>query len=123
MTVVSYIILGLIAVIIGVLAVSFVWLISRNMQQGREVREQLAERIRGLRMSKMLSALGLDFNGYLHKVPLHRISESMHNCETCPTTAQCDQVLKQESVTPQEIDFCPNQNCLGKFVELDKTPT
>ena len=123
MTVVSYIILGLIAVIMGVLIVSFVLLINRNMQQGREVRELLAKRVEGLRMSRMLSALGVNFNSYLHKVPLHRINESMRNCESCPTTGQCDEVLKQESVTPQEIDFCPNQNCLGKFVELDKSPT
>ncbi len=123
MTVVSFIILAFIAAIIAGLSVAFVWLISRNLRQGREVREQLAERVKGLRMIKMLSMLDLDFNRYLHRVPLHRINESMRNCETCPTTAQCDEVLQQETVTPQDIDFCPNQNCLGKFVELDKSPT
>ena len=120
MNILNNAILVLLAIGFIVLAVGFVLLISRNVKQGRVVRQRLAERIESLRMSKMLSALGIDFSSYLHQVPLNKINASMNKCDDCSTLDQCDDKLQQKTLQPEEIDFCPNQDCLTQFTELKK---
>lgn len=120
MNILNNIILVLLAIAFAVLVIGFLMLITRNVIQGRVVRHKLAERVESLRMSKMLSALGIDFSSYLHQVPLNKINESMNKCDDCSTLDQCDDKLQQEIIEPEEIDFCPNQECLTKFTELKK---
>ena len=124
MTVLSAIFVAVFAIIIVALAVLFTLLIRKNITQGRVVRKQLAKRVVPLRMNKMLAALGIDFDKYLHQVPLHRINESMDKCETCDTVEQCDQSLQKPEISTDNIDFCPNQECLTRYIELqDKQPS
>jgi HAMP domain-containing protein len=123
MSAISYIIFAILGIAFVALALFFLLLISRNVVQGKMVREKLAKRVEELRMSKMLRALGLDFSKYLYSVPIHKINESMKKCETCSTTDQCDAQLKQETTRVQDVDFCPNQACLGKFTELTRSST
>lgn len=121
MTILSFILLTLMGSAMLLLAFSFALLVKRNIQQGTLVREQLAKRVESLRMSKMLKALGLDFQGYLYRVPLSKINSSMKNCENCATTDQCDDMLQQPQIDPAQIDFCPNQACLTQFTQLEKS--
>lgn len=123
MNILNYLILIILALAFLVVGVAFLLLITRNVKQGRVVRHQLAERVETLRMSKMLKALGIDFSSYLHKVPLSKINQSMNNCGNCSTLEQCDEKLQEPEIKPEEIDFCPNQECLTKFTELQKTET
>ena len=74
-------------------------------------------------MAKMLRALGIDYSAYLHQVPVNKIKDSAGKCETCPTTGICDEKLEQGSLTSEEIDFCPNQECLTRFKEIEKPTT
>ena len=113
----TFIVLG---IVFSILALFFILLISKNMQQGKIVRQKIAQRVESLRMSKMLKALGLDFSQYLYTVPLHKINDSMNKCEQCPTTDICDEKLQQPHIEPEQIDFCPNHECLGKFSEMSK---
>ena len=123
MAIVSYIILIIIALSFTLLSIFFVVLIINNVREGKKVREQLAVRAEPLRMSKMLRALGLDFSKYLYNVPLVKINNSMNNCESCKALDQCDKKLKQPEIKPEEIDFCPNQECLSKFKEIQQDET
>ena len=116
----SYIAFFVLGILFLILALFFVLLISRNLQQGKRVRQKIAERVESLRMSKMLKALGLDFTQYLYTVPLHQINDSMNKCEQCATTETCDEKLQQPHIEADEIDFCPNHECLGKFSQLSK---
>ncbi len=111
----AFIVLG---VVFLVLALFFVVLISRNMKQGKVVRQRLAQRVESLRMSKMLKALGLDLTQYLYTVPITKINDSMNKCEHCPTTDVCDDNLQKGHLETDEIDFCPNHECLGKFKNM-----
>ena len=120
MNILNYLILILLAVAFVAVGIGFILLITRNVKQGRVIRHKLAERIESLRMAKMLKALGIDFSSYLHQVPLNKINESMNKCGDCSTIDQCDDKLQQESISPEEIDFCPNQECLTKFSELEQ---
>ncbi|MCP4077751.1 MAG: hypothetical protein GY744_16385 [Gammaproteobacteria bacterium] len=115
MAIISYILLAILGIAFTIVGLYFLILITRNVKQGLVVRHLLAKRVESLRMTKMLRGLGLDFNQYLHTVPLSKVSESMGKCESCPTTEICDDKLKQGSLEIQDIDFCPNQECLGKF--------
>ena len=116
----SYLIFITIGITFLILAVFFVLLISKNMRQGMEVRRSIAARVESLRMSKMLRALGLDLSRYLYTVPLHKINDSMNKCEACQTTEVCDDKLQSGHIEPDQIGFCPNHECLGKFSEISK---
>lgn len=120
MEIINYIVLAILGIALTVVSLYFLILIANNVRQGRVVRKLLAERVESLRMSKMLHALGLDFNKYLHSVPLCQINESIGKCETCSTTDECDQKLKVDKVGIKDIGFCPNQECLGQFHKLEK---
>lgn len=117
---ISYTMIAILGLTFTLLGIFFVLVIAKNVKQGKKVREQLAQRIETLRMSKMLRALGLDFSEYLYKVPLSKINGSMNNCENCDAIGQCDNALQQEKIKPEEIDFCPNNECLGQYHELKK---
>jgi len=120
MAVLSFIVITVFLVALITIGVMFTLLINKNLVQGQSIRQKLAQRVNGLRMSKMLSKLGIDFDQYLHQAPLHKINESMNKCDDCKTIGQCDEVLKQPEIKPQEIDFCPNQSCLSTFSELQQ---
>ncbi len=121
MSIFSYVIFTVLGLAFTLIGLFFILLIAKNVKQGKVVREQLAQRIESLRMSKMLKAMGLDFSKYLYDVPLSKINNSMNNCENCDSIKQCDEKLQQEVITPEEIDFCPNHECLGQFKELKKS--
>ena len=118
MTALSLIVITVFVLAIGTVAIAFLLLINKNLQQGQTIRQRLAERVHGLRMAKMLSKLGIDFDQYLHQVPLHKINESMDKCDDCQTVGLCDEALKQPEIKPENIDFCPNQSCLTRVSEL-----
>lgn len=120
MIILNYIVIALIAIAFIVLSTAFLLLITRNMKQGQNVRKHLAQRVESLRMSKMLRALGIDYSSYLYNGPLHIINDSMNKCEKCPTTDQCDEALGQGTINPDEIDFCPNQECLSGYSVVQK---
>ena len=120
MIVVNYIVLALLAIAFVVLAVGFLMLITRNMRQGRVVRQHLARRVESLRMSRLLNSLGIDFSKYLHIVPISKINDTMNKCETCLTSDYCDEQLAKPNLTIDNIDYCPNSDCLRQFHEMEK---
>ena len=120
MAIISYILLTILAIAFPIVGLYFLILITGNVKQGLVVRQQLAKRVESLRMTEMLSRLGLDFDQYLHTVPLTKVSESMGKCESCPTTEACDQKLIEEKLEIIDIDFCPNQDCLGHFKQQNE---
>ena len=115
-------ILVLVGLAFVITAISFALLITRNMRQGRVFRRQLAEKVEHTRLGRMLAALGIDLASYLHKVPVAQVGESSNNCDSCVSTEQCDDALQQESLQPEDIDFCPNQGSLSRFKELESHP-
>jgi hypothetical protein len=115
MEIISYILLAILASAMTMLNVFFVLLFRKNMRQGREFRKNLAQSLQQLRMSKVLSALGLDSNAYLHKSSVHNIKQHMSKCENCSTTGACDEKLSQPTIQHVELEFCPIQEDLFEF--------
>lgn len=87
--------------------------IIRNSLTGMLHREKLLERIKSLRLHKMLAAIGIDDKKYLYKANLTDIETHMRRCEECDAKQQCDEELAHESVKNAD-QFCPNSEDLAR---------
>lgn len=123
MQIISFILLAVLALAMLMISIFFVLLISKNMQNGRKFRQNLAQSIKQLRMTKVLKALGLDFDAYLHKLPVQQIRQNMSACKNCKTTSACDEKLNQQTIQQTEIEFCPIQDNFIQFSQLSGKST
>lgn len=87
-----------------------------NVRAGAKYREPLATRLHTLRLSKMLSALGINVTEYLHTVNAATIHEQMNNCSACTSIKECDDNLSNSNIAINEIDFCNNESSLKDMV-------
>ena len=80
-----------------------------NMQIGRRFREQLGDRLDGLRLKAMLKRRGIDEGAYLHQTPVVNIQNQMQRCSGCQATARCDSHLANSGESVEAAgEFCPN---------------
>lgn len=107
MQIISFILLAVLALSMVMVSIFFVYVISKNMQQGRIFRRKLALSLQQLRMCKIIHALGLDFDVYLHTSTVQNINHNMSQCKNCSSTQACDEKLSQQSIELKEIEFCP----------------
>jgi hypothetical protein len=92
-----------------------VWIINNNFNAGQRIREALSERIRMLRLGRMLKKRGISMETYLHEAAFHDIETSVRNCESCGKTRECDAALDVTASEKKELSFCPNDNALKKI--------
>jgi len=107
--------LALFVILYGILAVLGVYILATmflNMKRGREYFEKLAQKLQGLRLHKMLSALGIDTAGYLATQKKLDIEQQMKACSECENTEKCDQHLGNGDISPDAIGFCNNEKDL-----------
>jgi len=102
----------LISLIILVVAIVLFTAITGDFRKGLRLREELAQRVRYLRLDKMLSKRNIKREDYLHLESISNIETQIRTCESCTLTEQCDQVLKESS--PADLSFCP----IGEDLEL-----
>ena len=122
MDIFSLIVAILLALSVALLTVLLFSAIVFNMKKGRKYRQALAKKIEQLRLNKMLLALGIDPNTYLHDEHITDIHKHMERCEACENTEQCDDALATNNVNPAEIGFCNNEQSLQKIAK-DPAPT
>jgi len=102
----TYIILFvLIALVILVVAIVIFIAITADFRKGLRLRHELAQRIRYLRLDKMLSKRNIKRDDYLHLESISNIETQIRTCESCPKTEQCDQALKES--LPADLSYCP----------------
>ena len=95
----------LITLVIFVVAVVIFAAITGDFRKGLRLREELAQRVRYLRLDKMLSKRNIKREDYLHLESISNIENQIRTCESCSLTGQCDQALKESS--PADLGFCP----------------
>lgn len=93
-----------------------------NMKVGSRYRARLAQQLDNLRLSKMLSALGIDTNTYLHSQRVVDINNHMEQCSQCDNTEKCDESINSNNITTENIDYCKNESPLKKLL-LDEMVT
>ena len=95
----------LISLIILVVAIVLFTAITGDFRKGLRLREELAQRVRYLRLDKMLSKRNIRREDYLHIESISNIETQIRTCESCSMTEQCDQALKE--ISPADLGFCP----------------
>lgn len=88
--------------------------IIRNSHTGMLHRDKLLERIKSLRLHKMLAAIGIDDRKYLYKANLADIETHMQRCEQCDARQECDEDLEQGMAKNADA-YCPNNEDLVKI--------
>ena len=92
------------------------YVIMRNVIVSMEFRKNLAGKVHSLRLNKMLGALGIDVNRYLHNERILDIEEHIDKCTACQNTDTCDEQLAQGSITVGNINYCNNAQALQQIV-------
>jgi hypothetical protein len=111
-------------VIIGSILVMFLlyvimrmsYVMMRNVVVGMEFRKSLARKVNALRLNKMLAALGIDTNSYLHSERVIDIEEHIDRCSSCENTDICDDQLAKGTIQADNIDYCNNEESLQHIV-------
>ncbi len=116
MNLLSLIVAGLLAVLTLAFAAMLVSAIIFNLKTGKKYRRSLAKRIDQLRLSNMLSALGIDVSSYLHTQGVVDIQKHMDQCSACENTDTCDEQLADGHIKVADIDFCINEKSLQEIV-------
>ena len=92
------------------------YVIMRNVIVGMEFRKNLARKVDALRLNKMLAALGVDINNYLHSERVIDIEEHIDKCSVCQNIETCDDQLAKGTIQASNIDYCNNEKSLQQIV-------
>jgi hypothetical protein len=120
---ISLIITALLTLLTGAFVVLLVLAIMFNLKAGQRYRANLAKRLDQLRLGKMLSALGIDTEAYLHSERILDIHQQMDRCSSCANTDRCDDQLADGTVRSDEIDFCNNERSLQELLKTNRSET
>ena len=91
--------------------------IAFNIKASVRYREALAAKVKELRLGKMLAALGVDIDIYLHNERVLDIHQHMERCRACKNTDSCDESLSTVELDASAIGFCNNEKSLQEMVE------
>ena len=87
--------------------------IMHSSRQGEIFYQKLNDRIKPLRMHKMLHALGIDDKEYTRGRHVNEIELHMNRCQKCDNTERCDAELETGEATNAD-QYCPNNEDLLK---------
>ncbi len=118
----SLIIAGLFGILLAAFAVLLTVAIVFNLSAGKRYRESMARQLDSLRLSKMLTALGVDIDAYLHGERAVDVHNQMQRCAGCSQIEQCDEKLANGKIDSGEIGFCDNEQALADVIERSKAP-
>ncbi len=113
----SILFIGCILFFSCVIAVYFVIAIYNNFKVGQRTRDNLIERIKMLRLNKMLVKRKINVKKYLHTIPIYQIENHLRNCESCMNIEECDQELTSVNKEDSNYSFCPNAESFKELQE------
>jgi hypothetical protein len=116
MDILTIIVGGILGLFVLYVIMRMSYVIMRNVIVGMEFRKRLAQQVNALRLNKMLAALGIDVNSYLHKERVIDIEEQINKCSSCQNTETCDDQLAKGTITAGNIDYCNNEEALQHIV-------
>ena len=115
--VISLAIMVALTVMTGAFILLLVVAIVFNVRAGERYRQKLAEKVDQLRLGRMLAALGVDTDSYVHGERVADIYQQMSRCSACENTDQCDDQLGKQSITPDNIGYCNNETSLKGMLD------
>ena len=114
MNVVSLLVVVAIAMLAVFMAIRVTMAIFGDFQTGRQFRRALVERVRRLRLQRMLERRGIDAEEYLHHQPVVDIEKRIRACESCDSTQQCDIALASRK-GEADLSFCANDEAFNRY--------
>jgi hypothetical protein len=117
MNTITLIALAVLALVVVSFSVLLPLAIVFNVRAGEKYRKGLAEKVNQLRLGKMLKALGVDIDVYLNSERSLEIQQQIDRCAACGNTAECDDKLAGDALSPDSIDFCNNEESLREIAK------
>jgi hypothetical protein len=115
MTAVTLIILSILAAALAYYIIMLAIRIRSNVATGLSYHDALLEQVSALRMGKMMTALGINQQRYIHQESGVDIDAQMKRCVACDNTAECDEKLAGDNIDPEHIEFCKNEAALHEI--------
>ena len=122
MDIVTLVIGGILVLFMFYVIMRMSYVIMRNVIVGMEFRKHLARKVHALRLNKMLTALGIDIDAYLHSERVIDIEEHVDRCAACENTETCDDQLARGTINAATIDYCNNEQSLQRIVAGKAAP-
>lgn len=94
-----------------VLLFGFAWTVRQNVRRGELVRAELAKRMAGLPLGRVLPRYGYLPRDFLHRTPVNRIEAMLRMCEQCEALGACQAALERGD-SAEAFTFCPNRGAL-----------
>ncbi|MFO1436224.1 MAG: DUF6455 family protein [Gammaproteobacteria bacterium] len=114
MNIVSLLVVLALAALAAYMAVRMSVAISGDFHAGRQFRRALIERVRRLRLQRMLDRRGISAEEYLHRQPAVDIEQRIRACESCDATQQCDVALASRK-EDTDLSFCANDEAFNRY--------
>ncbi len=95
--------------------------IRNNVIIGRTYRQALRAELSSLRLGRMLAALGINRELYLHQQNTRDIHQQIQRCRDCGQTAICDEKLCDKNLDQSNIDYCNNAESLKTIISQQGT--
>jgi len=83
--------------------------IAINLINGRKFHHALEQEFSKLRLSKMLTTLGISKTDYIYQTSVKDIQLQMKSCSDCSNTDECDEKLATPEIDISDIAFCNNE--------------
>ncbi len=115
MNTISIIVGGALGLLLAVFIARLSYVILLNLINGRKFHHALQQEFDNLRLSNMLTALGISKTDYIYQTSVKDIHQHMTNCSVCNNTDECDEKLAAPELDISEIDFCNNEENLKKI--------
>ncbi len=97
------------ALLLTVFVLRLSYTILVNLANARKFHHSLQQEVNKLRLSSMLTALGISKTDYIYQTSVKDIHQQMKNCSDCTNTDECDEKLVAPNLDVSEIDFCNNE--------------
>ncbi len=100
---------GALALLLTLFVFRLSYTILLNLINGRKFHHSLQQEFDKLRLSNMLTALGINKTDYIYQTSVKDIHQQMKSCSDCSNTDECDEKLAAPNLDVSEIDFCNNE--------------
>ncbi len=111
---------GALLLLLAIFTLRLFYTIIINLINGRKFHHSLLQEFNKLRLSHMLTALGVNKKAYIYQASVNDIQQHMKSCSACVNTDECDDRLSQPDLDVSEIGFCNNEAELKEMVTAGK---
>lgn len=111
---------GALALLLAAFVLRLSYTIMVNLINGRKFHHSLQQEFSKLRLSNMLTALGISKTDYIYQTSVKDIHHQMKSCSDCTNTNECDEKLATPNLDVSEIDFCNNEAELKEIKQQSK---